>query len=201
MRDDGTPGISPFRRPFGRGRGCGASRFRLDASEREVVAPWGGECGMFEVWVSPYPSSLSKSTGCSIIVGACNNQVSHLLGKHKFRTSLNNMIESMFMFIFRTVSVLMTVRMVMVMVIVSMIMMVRVPMSMAMRMSMVRVTTHCHHAEQIDEQSHSTDQKKLIGVHLWWIQPKVSYISPHHASWTVVPLCSQALYGFKYDEN
>ena len=112
-------------------------------------------------------------------------------------TSLNNMIESMFMFIFRTVSV----RMVMVMVMVSMIMMVRVPMSMAMRMSMVRVTTHCHHAEQIDEQSHSTDQKKLIGIHLWWIQPKVSYISPHHASWTVVPLCSQALYGFKYDEN
>lgn len=111
------------------------------------------------------------------------------------------MIVSMFIFIFRTVSVLMTMRMVMVMVIVSMIMMVSVPMSMAMRMSMVRVTTHCHHAEQIDEQSHSTDQKKLIGVHLWWVQPEIRCISSDQASWTVVPLCSQTLYGFKYDEN
>ena len=40
---------------------------------------------MFELWVSPYPSSLSRSTGCSTIVGACNNQVSHLLREHKFR--------------------------------------------------------------------------------------------------------------------
>jgi hypothetical protein len=51
--------------------------------------------------------------------------------------------------------------------------MVSVPMSMAMRMSVVRMTTHCYHAEQIDDQSQSTDQEKLIGVHLRWIQPKL----------------------------
>jgi hypothetical protein len=71
----------------------------------------------------------------------------------------------------------MAARMVMVMavVIVSVIVFVMVgvmPMSMAMRMSVVRMTAHCYHAEQIDEQPYSTDQKKLIGVHFWGIQPK-----------------------------
>lgn len=70
------------------------------------------------------------------------------------------------------VRMVMIVHMVMVvcmamMVVVSVI--VIVPMSMAMRMAVVRMTTHCYHTEQIDEQSQSTDQKKLIGVHLWWI--------------------------------
>jgi hypothetical protein len=87
----------------------------------------------------------------------------------------------MLMFLFGTVGVVMAARMVMVMVmvmpvvIVSMtvfVMMSVMPVSMAMRMSVVRMTAHCYHAEQIDEQSHSTDQKKLIGIHLWGIQPK-----------------------------
>jgi hypothetical protein len=81
------------------------------------------------------------------------------------------------MFLFGAVGVVMAARMVVVMavVIVSMIVSVMVsvmPMSMAMRMSVVRMTTHCHHTEQIDEQSQSTDQKELIGVHLWRVQPK-----------------------------
>ena len=89
----------------------------------------------------------------------------------------------MLMFIFRTVSVAMAVRMIVVMavrvvvvmamrMVMVMAVMVSVLMSMAMRMSVVRMTTHCYHAEQIDDQSQSTDQKKLICVHLWWIQPK-----------------------------
>ena len=79
----------------------------------------------------------------------------------------------MLMLVFRTVRMIMVVCMVMVM---AMMMVVSVivimSMSMAMRMSVVRMTTHCYHTEQIDEQSHSTDQKKLIGVHLWWVQPR-----------------------------
>lgn len=83
----------------------------------------------------------------------------------------------MLMFFFGTVGVVMAARMVMVivmgMVIVSVIVFVSVmPMSMAMRMSVVRMTAHCYHAEQIDEQPQRTDQKKLIRVHLWGIQPK-----------------------------
>jgi len=86
----------------------------------------------------------------------------------------------MLRFLFGTVGVVMAARMVMVMalVIVSVIVFVMVsvmPVSMAMRMSVVRMTAHCYHAEQIDEQSQSTDQKKLIGVHLWRIQPKKLY--------------------------
>lgn len=83
----------------------------------------------------------------------------------------------MLMFLFGTVGVFMAACMVIVaVVIVSMIVSVMVsvmPVSMAMRMSVVRMTAHCHHAEQIDEQSQSTDQKKLIRVHLWGIQPKL----------------------------
>jgi hypothetical protein len=95
------------------------------------------------------------------------------------------------MFFFGTVGVVMAARMVMVMamavvivsvtvpvtvpvavsVIVSMIVSV-MPVSMAMRMSVVRMTAHSYHAEQIDEQPHRTDQKKLIRVHLWGIQPE-----------------------------
>ena len=83
----------------------------------------------------------------------------------------------MLMFLFGTVGMVMATRMVMVMAvaIVSVIVPVMVsvmPVSMAMRMSVVRMAAHCYHAEQIDEQSQSTDQKKLIGVHLWGIQPK-----------------------------
>jgi hypothetical protein len=85
----------------------------------------------------------------------------------------------MLMFFFGTVGVVMAARMVMIIVmgvvIVSVIMFVMVsvmPMSMAMRMSVVRMTAHCYHAEQIDEQPQRTDQKKLIRVHLWGIQPK-----------------------------
>jgi hypothetical protein len=91
----------------------------------------------------------------------------------------------------------MAVRMVVVMAMMIMSVVVRVPMPMAMRMSVVRMTTHCYHAEQIDGQSQSTDQKKLIGVHLWWIQPKKRYVNAPRT----VPLCSQALYGFEYDKN
>lgn len=92
----------------------------------------------------------------------------------------------MLMFLFGTVGVVMAACMVMVMavVIVSVIVLMMVSVMsvpMAMRMSVVRMTAHCYHAEQIDEQSQSTDQKKLIGVHLWGIQ--------------------QALYGFEYDKN
>jgi uncharacterized membrane protein len=43
-------------------------------------------------------------------------------------------------------------------------------MSVAMRMTMMRVTTHCQHAKEIDAQSYSTNQKKLISVHFRWIQ-------------------------------
>ncbi len=83
----------------------------------------------------------------------------------------------MLMFLFRTVSVIMAVRMVMVMVrvivpVIVPVMVGVIPMSMAMRMSVVRMATHCYHAEQIDDQTQSTDQKKLIGIHLWWVQPK-----------------------------
>jgi len=85
----------------------------------------------------------------------------------------------MLIFLFGTVGVVMATRMVMVMVmlvvIVPVIVFVMVsvmPVSMAMRMSVVRMSAHCYHAEQIDEQSQSTDQKELIGVHLWGIQPE-----------------------------
>lgn len=81
----------------------------------------------------------------------------------------------MLRFLFGTVGVVMAARMVMAVVIVSAIVLVIVsvmPVSVAMRMSVVRMTAHCYHAEQIDEQPHSTDQKKLIGVHLWGVQPK-----------------------------
>jgi hypothetical protein len=81
----------------------------------------------------------------------------------------------MIRFLFGTVGVVMAARMVMAVVIVSVIVLVIVsvmPVSVAMRMSVVRMTAHCYHAEQIDEQPQSTDQKKLIGVHLWGIQPK-----------------------------
>ena len=37
--------------------------------------------------------------------------------------------------------------------------MVRMPMSMAMRMSVVRMTAHCYHSKQIDDQTQSADQK------------------------------------------
>ena len=84
----------------------------------------------------------------------------------------------MLMFLFGTMGVVMAARMVMVImpvVIVSVIvsvMMSVMPVSMAMRMSVVRMTAHCYHTEQIDEQPQSTDQKKLVGVHLWGIQPE-----------------------------
>ena len=87
----------------------------------------------------------------------------------------------MLMFFYGTVGMVMAARMVMAMgvlivpVIVSVVVSVMVsvmPMSMAMRMSVVRMAAHCYHAEQIDEQPQSTDQKKLIGVHLWGIQPE-----------------------------
>ena len=87
----------------------------------------------------------------------------------------------MLMFLFETVGVVVAARMVMIMtvVIVSVMMSVMMsvmvsvmPVSMVMRMSVVRMTAHCYHAEQIDEQPDSTDQKKLIGVHLWGIQPE-----------------------------
>jgi hypothetical protein len=78
----------------------------------------------------------------------------------------------------------MAARMVMVMalvivsVIVSVSVMVSVmPVSMAMRMSVVRMTAHCYHAEQIDEQPHRTDQKKLIRVHLRGIHPKQAILA------------------------
>jgi hypothetical protein len=87
----------------------------------------------------------------------------------------------MVMFFFGTVGVVMAARMVMVVVVVMAVVIVSVivsvmvsimPVSMAMRMSVVRMTAHCYHAKQIDEQPHRTDQKKLIRVHLWGIQPK-----------------------------
>ena len=83
----------------------------------------------------------------------------------------------MVMFFFGTVGVVMAARMVMVMVVVMAVVIVSVmvsimPVSMAMRMSVVRMTAHGYHAKQIDEQPHRTDQKKLIRVHLWGIQPR-----------------------------
>lgn len=77
----------------------------------------------------------------------------------------------MLVFLIGTVGVVMAARMVMGVVIVSVMVSVMV-VAMAMRMSVVRMAAHCYHAEQIDEQTHSTDQKKLIRVHLWGIQPK-----------------------------
>jgi hypothetical protein len=66
----------------------------------------------------------------------------------------------------------MVVRVIMIMVVNMVVMTVAVimPMSMAMRMTMVRVTTHCQHAKQIDAQSYSANQKKLISIHFRWIQ-------------------------------
>ncbi len=51
---------------------------------------------------------------------------------------------------------------------------VAVIMSVAVRMTMMRVTTHCQHAKEIDAQSYSTNQKKLISVHFRWIQTKIT---------------------------